>query len=212
MNKHINKKKLGALMVLAYASCAGDIAANIAPDCAHPIVSGYTGRGILINWKDVKTLTYSGTNPRIVTAITLETGAKVSVVDNIGFDQPLNGSNSTSTGDDGFVKYDKTVVLNIPLRGAGTAKDIVEPLHTSALGFLLIAEKKDKVGDGSFELIGLEQGLKANADGVTRNEYENGGSVVATMSCRETHFENTLFDTDYSTTLAAFEALMASAF
>lgn len=212
MNKHINKKKLGALMVLAYASCAGDIAANIAMDCANPIVGGYTGRGILINAKDIKTLTYSGTNPRIVTAITLETGAKVCVVDNIAFEQPLNGSNSASTGEDGFVKYDKTVVINIPLRGAGVAKNIVEPLHTSALGFVLIAEKKDKSGDGSYELIGLEQGLKANADGVVRNEYENGGSVIATMSCRENHFENTFYDTDYATTKAAFEALMASAF
>ena len=130
----------------------------------------------------------------------------------MAFEQPFNGSNTQSTGDDGMVKYDKTLVVNIPLRGAATAKNIVEPLHRSALGFVLVAEKKDRNGDGSFEVIGFEQGLKANADGVVRNEYENGGSIVATLSTRENYFENVFFDTDYATTLAAFETLIAAAY
>lgn len=196
---------------MAYTSCAADIAANIAQNCSNPIVPGYTGRGILINLSDSPTFTVSNTNPRIITAITLGVGVKVCVVDNIGFEQPFTGSTTQSTGDDGIVRYDKTFVVNIPLRGADVSEDIVEPLSRSALGFLLIAEKKDRNGDGSFELIGYEQGLKANADGIVRNEYENGGSIVATMSTRENHFENVLFDTDYATTLAAFETLMAAA-
>lgn len=211
MNKHKNKGK-GAVIVMAYTSCAADIAGNIAQNCANPIVPGYTGRGILINWSDAPVLTVSGTNPRIITAITLSAGVKVAVVDNAGFEAPFTGSTTASTGDDGVVRYDKTAVLNIPLRGAAVAKDIVEPLNRSALGFLLILEKKDKVGNGSFEIIGAEQGLKANPDGIQRNEYENGGSVVATMSTRENFFETVFFDTDYATTLAAFEALMVSAF
>ena len=76
----------------------------------------------------------------------------------------------------------------------------------------LYGEKKDKNGDGSYVVIGSEQGLKANADGIFRNEYENGGCVVATMSTVENFFEVTLFDTDYATTKAAFEALIAVAY
>ena len=196
---------------MAYTSCAAYIAGNIAQNCASPNVPGYTGRGILINLSDAPAFTVSVTNPRIITAITLGVGVKVCVVDNIGYEQPFTGSTTQSTGDDGIVRYDKTFVVNIPLRGAGTSKDIVEPLHRSALGFVLVAEKKDRNGDGSYEIIGYEQGLKANADGIVRNEYENGGSIVATLSTRESHFENVLFDTDYATTKAAFEALVAVA-
>ena len=197
---------------MSYTSCAGSIAANIAKDCDSPLVGGYTGRAVLINWGDAPTLTQSASNPRIYSAITLGNGVSVCAVDNIAFGQPLTGSTTQSTDEEGFVKYDKTVVVNIPLRGAATAKDIVEPLHSSALGFLLVVEKKDKNGDGSYELIGVEQGLKANADGIVRNEYENGGSSVATMSCRENHFENVLFDTDYDTTKALFETLLGKAY
>ena len=42
-----NQNKINAI-ILAYASCAGSLAANIAKDCAHPMVGGYTGRGLLI--------------------------------------------------------------------------------------------------------------------------------------------------------------------
>jgi hypothetical protein len=45
-----------------------------------------------------------------------------------------------------------------------------------------------------------------------RNENENGGDIVVTMSCQEQYFETTFFDTDYATTKAAFEALMAQSF
>jgi hypothetical protein len=45
-----------------------------------------------------------------------------------------------------------------------------------------------------------------------RNENENDGDIVVTMSCEEQFFEVTLFDTDYATTKAAFEALMAQSF
>lgn len=197
---------------MAYTSCAADIAANIAKDCSNPLVNGFTGRGVLINLSDAPTLTKSLTNPRIITAITLGVGVKVAVVDNAAFSQPFVGTTVQSTDENGMVQYTKTAVVNIPLRGAGVAKTIVEPLHSSALGFLLILEKKDKNGDGSYVVIGSEQGLKANADGIVRNEYENGGCVVATMSTVENFFEVTLFDTDYATTKAAFEALIAVAY
>lgn len=206
------KNNNSAVIVMAYTSCAASLAANIAPDCAHPLVSGFTGRAILINWADAPTLTYSGNNPRIITAITLGSGVKVSVVDNVSFQNPLNGTQEQSSADNGPVKFTKTPVVNIPKRGAGTSKDIVEALVRAPLGFLMIAEKQDKVGDGSFVVFGAEQGLKANPDGIVRNEYENGGSVVATLSCIENYFEYTFFDTDYATTLAAFETLMASAY
>lgn len=197
---------------MAYTSCAATLADNIAKDCAKPLAGGYTGRGILIDLADVASFTVSGTNPRIISAIALATGKKVSVIDNAFSPSPLNGSNSQSNTDDGMMKFRKTLVLTIPKRGAKASKEIVEPTYQSPLGYVAILEKKDRNGDGSFELVGYEQGLKANADGIVRNEYENGGATIVTMSTNEVNYENVFYDTDYATTLAAFETLMTSAY
>lgn len=197
---------------MAYTSCAATLADNIAKNCAAPIAGGYTGRGILIDLADVASFTVSGTNPRIITAISLAAGKKVSVIDNAFSPQPLTGSNSQSNTDDGMMKHRKTLVLTIPKRGAGASKALVEPTYQSPLGYVAILEKKDRNGDGSFELVGYEQGLVANADGIVRNEYENGGCTIVTMSCNEVNFENVFYDTDYATTLAAFNSLMTSAY
>lgn len=210
MKKHNNKK--GSVIVLAYASCAATMADNIAKDCAAPLAGGYTGRGVLIDLADAPTLTRDGSNPRIITAITLGVGKNLAVIDNAFTPQPLNGSNSQSNTDDGMLKHRKTLVLTIPKRGAAASKEIVEPTYQSPLGYLAVLEKKDRNGDGSFEVVGAEQGLVANADGIVRNEYENGGCTIVTMSTNEVNFENVLFATDYETTLAAFEALLAKGY
>lgn len=198
---------------MAYTSCAATIADNIAKDCAKPLAGGYTGRGVLIDLADAApTFTVSGTNPRIITAITLAAGKKLSVIDNVFSPQPLNGSNSQSNTDDGMMKFRKTLVLSIPKRGAKASKEIVEPTFQSPLGYVAVLEKKDRNGDGSFEIIGYEQGLVANADGIVRNEYENGGCTMVTMSTNEVNFENVFYDTDYATTLSAFETLLTKAY
>jgi hypothetical protein len=210
MKNHNNKK--GSVIVLAYASCAATMADNIAKDCAAPLAGGYTGRGVLIDLADAPTLTRDGSNPRIITAITLGVGKSLAVIDNAFTPQPLNGSNSQSNTDDGMLKHRKTLVLTIPKRGAAASKEIVEPTYQSPLGYLAVLEKKDRNGDGSFEVVGAEQGLVANADGIVRNEYENGGCTIVTMSTNEVNFENVFFATDYDTTLAAFEALLAKGY
>lgn len=197
---------------MAYQSCVASIADNIAKDCAQPLAGGYTGRGVLIDLADAPTLTRNANNPRIIEGITLANGKKLAVIDNAFSPTPLTGSNSQSNTDDGMMKHRKTLVLTIPKRGGKASKEIVEPTYQSPLGYLAVLEKKDRNGDGSFEVVGAEQGLVANADGIVRNEYENGGCTMVTMSCNEVNFENVLFSTDYETTLAAFEALLALGF
>lgn len=211
MNKHNNKKKVAAI-VMAYASCAATISDNIAKDCDKPLVPGYTGRGVLIDLSGNPTITQSGTNPRTITAVSLGTGVKCAVIDNSFGGQPLNGTNVQSNTDDGMMKYRKTVVVQIPQRGSEISKAVVEPMSQNPLGYMAILEKKDRSGNGSFEVVGFEQGLTANEDGITRNEYENGGCTVATLSCNESMYEYAFFDTDYETTKAAFDALVALGF
>lgn len=188
-------------------SCFGEAMASIAPDCNNPLVGGYTGRGVLIPSDSITAVTASSSNPRILESITADTviGIENAVV------TPFDGSTTASTADDGKMSFGKTISFRVPLRGANTAKDIIEPLAYSTTGYVAVVEKKDKVGDGSFEIIGYNQGLKVNADGIQRNENENGGDVSVTMSCTEGWFEATLFKTDYATSKGLFEALLSEA-
>ena len=195
---------------MAYTSCAGTVAASIQKSCSSPIVGGYTGRGVLIDLGNVTpTFTVDSQNNHLISAITLGTGEKFIAVDNVWTDA-FTGSTTGSSADNGRAEYTKTFAFRIPQIGAGVSKEIVEPLVDAPLGYIAILEKMDRSGDGSFEIVGYKKALKVNADGVARNEYENGGDITVTMSTTEPWFETTLFATDYATTLAAFEAMLTN--
>lgn len=194
------------------ANCVSSIAGNIGLDCEHPIEGGYTGRGVLIPMESNPVLTRDSQNPRIIKSITLAENAKVCVVDNAGA-APFDGSSTTGNNDAGFPKFTKAMALRILARGAEASKDVIEPLVKSGRGFIGIFEKVDQVGDGSFEVIGAQSPLKcADPATFTRSETANGGAWSGTLQCSEHWAELVLFDTDYETSLAAFEALLAKGF
>ena len=194
------------------ANCVSTIAGNIGLDCEHPIEGGYTGRGVLIPMENNPVLTRDAENPRIIKSITLAENAKVCVVDNAGA-APFDGSSTTGNNDAGFPKFTKAMALRILARGAKASKDVIEPLVKSGRGFIGIFEKVDQVGDGSFEVIGAQSPLKcADPATFTRSETANGGAWSGTLQCSEHWAELVLFDTDYETSLAAFEALLAKGF
>ena len=195
------------------ASCVGNIAGNIQLNCDSPIEGGYTGRGVYIPMEAVPTPTRDATNPRIVTAISIATGAKVVLIDNEG-SAPFEGSNTTGNADAGYPRFVKQIAgLRLPERGADFAAKVLEPLVKSGRGGVLVLEKVDRVGDGSFEIIGLQSPAKVvDPSTVVRSESENGGAWTLTLQSNEVYAETVLFDTDYETTLAKFEALLALAF
>ena len=194
------------------ANCVSSIAGNIGLDCEHPIEGGYTGRGVLIPMESNPVLTRDAENPRIIKSVTLAENAKVCVVDNAGA-APFDGSSTTGNNDAGFQKFTKAMALRILARGAKASKDVIEPLVKSGRGFIGIFEKVDQVGDGSFEVIGAQSPLKcADPATFTRSETANGGAWSGTLQCSEHWAELVLFDTDYETSLAAFEALLAKGF
>lgn len=194
------------------ANCVSTIAGNIGLDCEHPIEGGYTGRGVLIPLESAPVLTRDAQNPRIITGVALASGAKLCVVDNAGA-APFDGSSTTGNNDAGFPKFTKAMALRILARGAAASKDVIEPLVKSGRGFIGIFEKIDQVGDGSFEVIGSQSALKCvDPATFTRSETANGGAWSGTLQCSEHWAECVFFDTDYATTLAAFEALLAKGF
>ena len=194
------------------ASCVGNIAGSIKLDCTNPIEGGYTGRGVYIPMEAVPVLTKDANNPRIISAIALASGAKVVEIDNEGTN-PFDGSNTTGNGDAGYPRFVKVVSIRMPERGADFAAKVLEPLVKSGRGGIIILEKLDRVGDGSFEMIGVQSPAKVvDPTTVVRNENENGGAWTASLQSSEVYAESVLFDTDYATTLAKFEALLALAF
>lgn len=197
---------------MAYTNCAANLAANIAQDCAHPIVGGYTGRGVLIPLSGLTpTIVQDSENPRLLTTLSVS-GTGVVVVDNV-FAEPFTGSTTAGNADSGRPMYTKTMAVRIPKRGAATAKDIVEPLFASAQGFIGVFEKKDKVGDGSYEVIGLLQPMKGDIASLTRDESANGGDWSVNLVSVEPYAEVTLVGEEktYASAKTAFEALIAQA-
>lgn len=188
-------------------SCLSDIIASIVPDCNNPIVGGYTGRGVMLPVSQLGNVTQDADNPRIIKAITPIVGAGFVEIEN-AYATPFEGSNTSSNADNGRIQFGKQVNFRIPLRGADTSLSIVEPLASSTQGYIVILEKKDRKGNGSYEIVGFQQGLKVNEDGISRNENENGGDISVAMSCTETWFEVVLFDTSYTKTKELFESLM----
>lgn len=195
------------------ASCIDSIAGNIGLNCEHPIEGGYTGRGVLIPMEAVPTLTYDAQNPRIIAGITLATGAKVVAVDNEGV-SPFDGSQTVGNNEAGYVRFVKTIVVRLPERGADFAKEVLEPLVKSGRGFIGIFEKVDRVGDGSFEVIGVQSPLKVvDPTTVTRTESTTGGGAWnVTLQSTEVYAENVLFFENYANTLTKFEQLLSQSF
>lgn len=197
---------------MAYTRCAQNLVQNIAANCASPIVGGYTGRGVLIPLSVLTpTIVQDNDNPRLVTTLSVSATGVV-VVDNV-FADPFTGSTTAGNADSGRPMYTKTMAIRIPLRGGAVSKDIIEPLFNSPEGFIGVFEKKDKSGDGSFEVIGLQQAMKGDIASLTRDESANGGDWSVNVVSVEPWAEVTLVGEDktYASAKAAFEALIAQA-
>lgn len=192
-------------------NCLGKIAASIALECATPIEGGYTGRSVLIPYEINPTLTKDTQNPRILKAVTIPEDEKVVAVENLGT-QPFSGSTTTGNADSGRPRYTKSQAILVPMRGADTSKDVIEPMVSNTQGFLLINEMTDKRGLGSYEVKGLQSPMKVDPTSVSKDEYANGAATAMTLQCVEDWEECNFFVTDYATTKAAFEALLANAY
>lgn len=207
-------------------SCYNEISKNIQMDCNNPMVAGYTGRALLF---PAGTYDYSGLFPSPrpdymigANVFTPVIGATFYSIDNV-FVDPFSGSTTQSNGESGRVQFQKTLNIRIPMRGQMVSQDIVEAMHDSADGYVLLVEKKNHNDDGgAFEIIGLSNPMKPTADGTVRNEGENGGDITMTLQTTEPYFEKSFFaerhtqDTpdpiyDYRAAKARFDLMYAGA-
>jgi len=199
---------------MVYTSCAAKLAASIQQDCNKPLVGGYTGRAVIMSAIDFERaeVVRSATNPREILSIVLPPDGSVLpyTIDNV-FAAPFTGSTTAGNNENGRNGYLKTLSVRVPMRGADVSRDVVEPLVKDPNGFVVIVEKRDKVGDGSYEVIGYQNALRGDIAGVTRDESANGGDWIVPLTTIEKWAEVTLVgaDEDYASAKMNFEFLMS---
>lgn len=193
-----------AYTLAAFTPCLGVISDNISQDCDQQRVPGYEDVAIIINRSDINwtSVTYDAANKRIVKSLAMSDGKKPYVVYNPRVNPAsFSGTNSTYNADSN--RYDKTVQFYYEGIGGAAALNVVEPLKAGS--YVMLLQRKDHRGDGSFQLIGFESGLKATA----QVQDEETGYWLMTMTTSEPSADVSFFDTDFGTSKTAFDALLA---
>lgn len=195
-----------AFALAAFTPCLGVISSNIDEDCDNPRVIGYEDTAIIINRSDIDwtALAYAAGNKRIVETIALAAGKTPFVIFNPRMaDASFNGTQTALNADTRH--YTKTLQFYYKGIGGEAAMKVVEPLAKGE--YVVILQRKDHVGDGSFQIFGLQNGIYATE----QVQDEATGYWLMTMAIDEPYAETVLFKGDYATTKAVFDALVAQA-
>ncbi len=190
---------------MAITLCDKEITMNIHSGCESNLVKGYESLAFLISLKDfnLATKTYASGDNRILKTFTPTSGKIIGVIN--APENAFEGTNTELNADNPYGgRFTKNFAFHIPMMGAGVGKDVVEPLFSGA-PFVAFVEKKDKKGDGTFEVIGTVTGLRITSG--SRDVVSNGFWEVVLTEEASNFAEVVLFDTDYATSKAKFDAL-----
>lgn len=194
---------------MAFTPCSS-LAGNIASDCTKPRIKGYESIGLIFRKKDVKSSIRDATNSRIIKNLTFPAAGTPPVPTKcVGIiynprQSPAHFNGTKTEFQLESNQFKKTVQFYYEGIGGQNSYNVVEPLK-NLNDYVIILERKDKRGDGSYQVFGWESGLTATAQVYD----EETGYWLITMECEEPHSELTLFDTDYATTKTLFEGLKA---
>ena len=195
-----------AFALAAFTPCLGVISANIDEDCDNPRVIGYEDTALIINRSDIDwtSVTYNSSNNRIVEGIALVSSKKPYVIFNPRLSNPsFNGTQTALNADNGH--YTKTLQFYYKGIGGEAAMDVVEPLAKGE--YVVILQRKDHSGHGSFQIFGLQNGIYATE----QVQDETTGYWLMTMAIDEPFAEMEMFKSDYAATKTLFDALVAQA-
>lgn len=192
---------------MALTLCPKLVADNIAANCEKPIYPGLENLAYIINKEDIASVTYSGTNPHIVTAIALNTGVKAFKIYN-PVKTPLDGTQSAFAEGDVTNKVDNTLQFIVLDDGPKSAKDIVDGLLNGEFVVVFAHKWENTATDNKFQIFGLHTGLKMTAGTAAYTAADGDGGMVVTLTeTGATTYGMYFFDTDIATSRAALEAL-----
>lgn len=195
-----------AFSLAAFTPCLGVISANIDEDCDNPRVIGYEDTAVIVNRSDIDcgSVVYNASNKRIIEDLQLLTGKKPFVIYNPRLaDASFNGTQTALNADTRH--YTKTLQFYYKGIGGDAAAKVVEPLAKGE--YVVILQRKDHSGHGSFQIFGLQNGIYATE----QVQDETTGYWLMTMAIDEPFAETEMFKTDYVTTKSMFDALVAQA-
>lgn len=188
-----------------FTPCMGVVTANLDTDCDSPRVAGYEDVALLFNRSEIDwaTVTTDANNPRIVKTLSMLEGKKPYVIYNPRVNPaPYNGTNTSFEQEAN--QYTKTVQFYYEGIGGAASLNVVEPLKAGS--YVILLQRKDHRGDGSFQLIGYQAGVTATA----QVQDEETGYWLMTMTGSESFADVAFFNTDYATTKRAFDTLLAT--
>ena len=193
---------------MAFTPCTSLLAANVATACSAPRIKGYEQIGVLIDRNDIDWENVTG-NGRTIDILPLLANKKVAVIYNSKKNPlPFNGTQTAYNRDAN--QYDKTVQFYYEGIGGDAAKNVVEPLKDG--DYVVILERKDKNGAGSFPVFGLQKGLSCGNDGGAQVQDEETGYWLMTMTTQEPYAEIEWQKETWYATKSAFDALVAKAY
>lgn len=194
-------------------ACEGLITADILYDCENPPVGGLETDVVLINISEIDraATTYDVTNKDIVTNLQLQAGKTGYLFQGI---KQINTASSELVKKEFSSDKEKHSFIGVLLNVSAVNKDQINQFKEGGK-YVAVVNRKWKGADNeeAFLILGLEVGLEIETQ--TWNSNENDGTLTFTLASadgfEEPRLPNTLLETDYATTLAAFEAKFAQA-
>jgi hypothetical protein len=194
-------------------ACEGLITADILYDCENPPVGGLETDVVLINISEIDraATTYDVTNKDIVTNLQLLAGKTGYLFQGI---KQINTASSELVKKEFSSDKEKHSFIGVLLNVSAANKDQINQFKEGGKYVAVINRKwKGASNAEAFLILGLEVGLEIETQ--TWNSNENDGTLTFTLASadgfEEPRLPNTLLETDYATTLAAFEAKFAQA-
>ena len=192
-------------------SICGKISQNIIIDCDNPLVGGAKDRLILINhedWSDA-TISRNATNNQLITNIVLGSGV-------VAYE--YEGKNNSVEPRSALVKqryaevYDHETIFKVFKSNAAT-KQQIEKMAKGKMVAVIENNYKGADGEGAFEVYGEDSGLELQELERTLADVDTQGAyhlVLRTSEfSKEPHLPATIFITDYATTKAVVDSLLA---
>jgi hypothetical protein len=194
-------------------ACEGLITADILYDCDNSPVGGLETDVVLVNVADidVAALTFDAANGDIVTNFQLLTGKTGFLLQGI---KQINSASSELVKKE-FSSDKHTHTFNGVVLNVSAANKLQVNSMTEGAKYVAVINRKWKGASNleSFLILGLESGLELLT--AAWNSNENDGvlqfSLASTENFEEPKLPNTLLETDYATTLTAFQAKFAQA-
>ena len=196
---------------MAFSPCTtAGLTASIATACAEPRIKGHEMIGLIMLKSDIdlNTTMVDANNPRIITHLELKLTKTAAVIYNSRKTPlPFNGTQTTYNREEN--QYDKVVQFYYEGVGGASALSVVEPLKDG--DYVVVLERKQKYGAGSFQVFGWQKGLSAGNDGGAQVQDEETGYWLITMTTQEPFAEVEWLESDYVATKSDFDALVAAA-